>query len=75
MHFEVEECTSTDLQGPFEVFSATGKKYFLSFTDKASGYITLYFTCTITKGEIVPILKEYISCNRVLTGKDQNLVN
>jgi hypothetical protein len=31
------ECVSLDLQGPFEVQTTTGKRYFLGFTDRNSG--------------------------------------
>jgi hypothetical protein len=70
MKFKAGECASSDLQGPFDVQSTAGRKYFLSFTDKASGYVTSYFTRTKTKEEIAPILKRYISRNRALTGRD-----
>jgi hypothetical protein len=68
--FKAGECVSSDLQGPFDEQSDAGKKYFLSFTDKASGYVTSYFTRTKTKEEIALILRRYISRNRALTGRD-----
>jgi hypothetical protein len=70
MKFEPGECVSSDLQGPFEVQSMTGKRYFLGFRDKNSGYVKTFFTRTKTKEEIASILEDFISHNKALTGQD-----
>jgi hypothetical protein len=70
MKFEPGECVSSDLQGPFEVQTIHGKRYFLGFTDKNSGYVKAYFTRTKTKEEIASILEDFISHNKALTGRD-----
>jgi hypothetical protein len=70
MKFEPGECVSSDLQGPFEVQTINGKRYFLGFTDKNSGYVKAYFTRTKTKEEIASILEDFISHNKALTGRD-----
>ena len=69
---EVLNTVSTDIMGPIEEESRTGKRYAITFLDHGSGYAALY-TIT-TKSDALECFKRFKATHENLTGKKIKVV-